>query len=335
MGEISRMTVKQMLMLMFLVAGQCEEMMERRVHPSLLTSCIAEQLGSGLDSVRKCLACFEEVGDALSQEGLVKAQACTDAWLPREAADCSAELSALKPDDMEASEKVIACFANVRYIMSAEDCLQRNGENGDVIETLTDGVLCLQSSHNNLTAVIHKIFENQIKEEFQRVQEYIKDNNIPPPPPPKKDPLEEQLASLVFKRHCIIASQSADEEQDCNKCFSSHLNGNINQLVSPEDHFKSLAACSTTHLSPRYDTCTGLLNDLIQNPKANRHLGHDIFLCFTRVVTQYQVEECSEGIEEVNAEMLLEVMECGTHSVNTWVMENVSLPPPPPPPQEI
>jgi len=72
-SEISTMAVKQMLMLMFLVTAQCKDM-ERRVHPSLLTSCIAEQVGSGLDNVRKCLKCFESVGDPLSEEGLVKAQ---------------------------------------------------------------------------------------------------------------------------------------------------------------------------------------------------------------------------------------------------------------------
>ena len=74
-------------------------------------------------------------------------------------------------------------------------------------------------------------------------------------------------------------------------------------------------------------------HDTFQNEAGHQdhNIGRDIFLCFTRVVTEYQVEECSEGIEEVNAEILLEVMECGTHSVNTWVMENVSLPPPPPP----
>jgi len=315
------------------VTAQCKDM-ERRVHPSLLTSCIAEQAGSGLDNVRKCLKCFESVGDPLSEEGLAKAQSCTESWLPREAADCSADLSVLTPDNMEASEKVIACFANVRYIMSAEDCLARTGENSNVIQTLTEGVMCLQNSQHNVTGVIHKIFENQIKEEFRRVQEYIKENNIPPPPPPKKDPLEDQLTALVFKRHCIVASNSAEEELACNQCFESHLPANTNQLGSPEDHVKALATCSATHLAPRYQVCTDLLNDLIKDPASNRHLGHEVFLCFTREVTRYQVEECSEGIEDVTSELLLEVMECGTHSVNTWAMENVSLPPPPPPPQQ-
>ena len=46
----------------------------RHVHPSLVTSCITEQLRSGLGNVKNCLKCFEAVGDPLSQEGLDKAK---------------------------------------------------------------------------------------------------------------------------------------------------------------------------------------------------------------------------------------------------------------------
>ena len=310
------------------------ERRERRVHPSLLTSCIAEQLGAGLEEVRSCLSCFEAVGDPLSQTGLEKAQVCTDTWLPREAADCQAELSALSPDNMEASERVIACFDHVRHIMSAEECLDRAGGSGDLIQTLTNGVLCLQTRQHNLTAIIDKIFEKEIKEEFKRVREFIKENNISPPPPPKKDPLADQLTALVFKRHCITASSTEEEEAACNSCFEAHLPGNLNSLPSPEEHFRSLANCAATHLTPLYDTCTELLQQVIKDPRANRHLGHQVFLCFTRVVTQHQVEECAEQVQEATSEALLEVMGCGTHRVNTWVRDNVS-PPPPPPPQEL
>ena len=77
-SEISSMAVKQLVMVVFLVAATAlaveVERRERKVHPSLLTSCIAEQLSSGLEDVRKCLSCFQSVGDALSQAGLEKAQ---------------------------------------------------------------------------------------------------------------------------------------------------------------------------------------------------------------------------------------------------------------------
>lgn len=332
------MAVKQLVMVVLLVATTAlaveVERRERRVHPSLLTSCITEQLSSGLEEVKKCLHCFQAVGDPLSQTGLVKAKVCTDTWLPREAADCQAELSALSQDNMKASERVIACFDHVRHIMSAEDCLARSADTDDVIQSLTDGVLCLQNRQHSLSAIFDKIFEKQIKEEFQRVQEYIKENNIRPPPPPKKDPLADQLTALVFKRHCIVASSSGEEEAACNSCFESHLPGNLNSLPSPEEHFRSLATCASTHLAPLYDSCTELLQEVIKDPRANGHLGHQVFLCFTRMVTQHQVEECAQEVKEVSSEALLKVMGCGTHSVHTWVRDNVSPPPPPPPQQE-
>merc|ERR1712183_337669 len=170
----------------------------------------------------------------------------------------------------------------------------------------------------------------QLSSGLEEVKKYIKENNIRPPPPPKKDPLADQLTALVFKRHCIVASSSGEEEAACNSCFESHLPGNLNSLPSPEEHFRSLATCAATHLTPLYDSCTELLQQVIKDPRANGHLGHKVFLCFTRVVTQHQVEECAQEVKEVTSEALLEVMGCGTHSVNTWVRDNVSPPPPPP-----
>ena len=40
------------------------------LHPALVTSCIAEQLSSGLDNVKTCLQCFEDIEDPLSEEGV-------------------------------------------------------------------------------------------------------------------------------------------------------------------------------------------------------------------------------------------------------------------------
>ena len=40
------------------------------LHPALVTSCIAEQLSSGLGNVKTCLECFEAVEDPLSEEGV-------------------------------------------------------------------------------------------------------------------------------------------------------------------------------------------------------------------------------------------------------------------------
>ena len=40
------------------------------LHPALVTSCIAAQLGSGLDNVKLCLECFESIEDPISENGV-------------------------------------------------------------------------------------------------------------------------------------------------------------------------------------------------------------------------------------------------------------------------
>ena len=40
------------------------------LHPAMVTSCIAEQLSSGLDNVKTCLECFEAIEYPISEEGV-------------------------------------------------------------------------------------------------------------------------------------------------------------------------------------------------------------------------------------------------------------------------
>ena len=39
-------------------------------HPALVTTCIAEQLSTGLDNVKLCLECFEAIEDPVSEDGV-------------------------------------------------------------------------------------------------------------------------------------------------------------------------------------------------------------------------------------------------------------------------
>merc|ERR1719158_439777 len=143
--------------MMMMIGTTMGQETERHVHPSLVTSCITEQLRSGLDNVKLCIKCFEAVGDPLSQEGLDKAKNCTDTWLPRAAEECQLELNSTIPQDVESSGDVLACLTDVRFLIAAEECLD------EVIEKLTDGILCLQENKNNLTNIIQFIFQEEIK----------------------------------------------------------------------------------------------------------------------------------------------------------------------------
>jgi len=294
----------------------------RHVHPSLVTSCVTEQLRSGLGNVKNCLKCFEAVGDPLSQEGLDKAKVCTDTWLPRAQVECQEELDAMAPGDIESSEIVLACFTDVRFLIGAEECLEEQRVD-DVIETLTDGVLCLQERQTNLTNIIQYIFREEIKDEFENVQKLIKENREEKIVEESQEKLDEQGFSLVYQRHCNISSNSLEEETSCNQCFqkASHPS----KLPSPQEYVTSLHSCTTKFLSPLYDSCSNLLDELAHNETHDGVIGRELFLCFTRVVDRHQVGTCALDVsaEDLDAWTLLDVMVCNDDINDSWVMNHV------------
>lgn len=300
--------------------GNIEDLEEnRKAHPSLITNCISENSQEGLNQVRECLKCFENSGDPLSEEGLPKAKACTEDFLPRANNDCADSLAVLEPDNEELGVNALQCFAEVTQIMAAEECLAK-GVSENIVETLTDGVICLKEMHKNMTFQIHKLFEKEIKKDFEKFKKLM---NKKKPRAPKKDPMREQMMSLISKRHCEIASSTAEEESSCMECFES-TKPSESQLPSKSDYVKSLAGCSAEHLSPLYDECTDMMKEMAKDPENNsKTMGKGIFLCYMRVVTRNLVEQCSSGMTETSPENLLSVMECGSYTVFEWIQKNV------------
>jgi len=298
---------------------------ERKAHPSLITNCIAENSNEGLDQVRECLKCFENSGDPLSEEGLPKAKACTEDFLPRVTTDCAEPLAALEPENEEMGSNALRCFADVTQIMAAEDCLEQAASE-DMVETLTDGVICLKDKHKNVTMQIHKLFEKEMKKDFEKFKKMIATKKKPKMP--KKDPMREQMMSLISKRHCEIASNTEEEEIACMECFESTKPRESEEL-SKSDYVKSLATCSAEHLSPHYDECTTMMEEMAVDPeKHSKTMGKGIFLCYMRVVTKSLVEQCSNEMEltDTTPENLLNVMQCGSYTVFEWMQKNVRFP---------
>jgi len=295
---------------------------DRKAHPSLITNCIAENSKEGLEKVKECLECFENSGDPLSEEGLPKAKACTEDFLPRVNSECADYLAALEPDNEELGANALECFADVTQIMAAEECLAQGASN-DMVEKLTDGVICLKDMHKNVTFQIHKLFEKEIKKDFEKFKKLMDKKK---PKVPKKDPMREQMMSLISKRHCEIASNTAEEEESCMECFDS-TKPSESELPSKSDYVKSLATCSAEHLSPLYDECTEMMEEMAVDPEKNsKTMGKGIFFCYLRVVTKNLVEQCSSGMAEATAENLLNVMECGSYTVFEWMQKNVRFP---------
>jgi len=295
---------------------------ERKAHPSLINNCITENNKEGLNKIRECLNCFENSGDPLSDEGLPKALACTEEFLPRVNQDCADDLTALKPDNEELGAIALECFAEVNEIIAAEECLAR-GSQENMVETLTDGVICLKQMQTNVTFTINKLFEKQIKEDFEKFKKFMEKKK---PRMPKQDPMKEQMMSLISKRHCQLASNTAEEETECLECFES-TKPTESQLPSQSNYVKSLATCSEKHLSPMYDQCTDMMFEMSKDPENNsKTLGQGIFMCYMRVVTKNLVEQCSAQMTSATPENLLSVMECGSYSVFEWIQKNVDFP---------
>merc|ERR1712236_9204 len=295
---------------------------ERKAHPSLITNCITENHREGLDKVRECLKCYENSGDPLSEEGLPKAQACTVEFLPRVNQDCSDSLAALEPDNDELGAIALECFAEVNEIIAAEECLAI-GSQENMVETLTDGVICLKEMQSNVTFTINQLFEKQIKKDFEKFKKFMEKKK---PRIPKKDPMKDQMMSLISKRHCQLASNTAEEESGCLECFES-TKPTESLLPSKSDYVKSLATCSEKHLSPMYDQCTDMMFEMSKDPENNsKTLGQGIFMCYMRVVTRNLVEQCSIQMTSASPENLLSVMECGSYTVFEWIQKNVEFP---------
>jgi len=327
--EVDKMISILMIQMIIMVGTTMGQETERHVHPSLVTSCITEQLRSGLDNVKLCIKCFEAVGDPLSQDGLDKAKNCTDTWLPRASEECQLELNSTIPQDVESSGDVLACLTDVRFLIAAEECLDEVSDVKDVIEKLTDGILCLQENKNNLTNIIQFIFQEEIKEEFEQIHKFVEEN-----PEASANEVEgsfeEQMLALVSQRHCNIASNTSEAEAACNQCFdaAAHPKG----VPSPQEHVRTLAACSSKHLSPVYDSCSALLTELANNDDHGGMIGRELFRCFSRVVDKEEVITCSSELEDnltdaddIDPWTLLDMMVCAEEINNQWVLDHVDM----------
>merc|ERR1712211_132113 len=253
-------------------------------------------------------------------QGVDQAKNCTQIWLPRAAYDCHEYLELMETGDHDSSEEVLACFTNIRYSLAAEECMEDRDYTQveeDEVETLTEGILCIQESQTNLTNTIRYIFTNEIEEGFEDVHQFAEDDEVDDVTELEK--VEDEMISLVYHRHCNIASDNDDDEEHCNLCFYDAAHNT--DLVTPQDRVRALAYCSTTYLSPTYEECSLLLEDLSNNDDHDGRIGREIFRCFTRVVDRHNVEICSVGItpEMISAWSLLDVLACSQQVNDEWV----------------
>ena len=164
-------------------------------------------------------------------------------------------------------EDVISCFTDVRVVINAEQCLERireEEEASDVLQDRITGVLCLQESETNVTNLLdilnHEKALAQVTSLEQGPSEAGNNEQL------VDEDLADQMGSLVYQRHCNIASASAGDpdlaEAACVECFEAVTHPG--QLPSPQEYVASLASCGAKHLGPKYDSCTLLLSELAE-----------------------------------------------------------------------
>ena len=78
---------------------------------------------------------------------------------------CSGVLNTAVPEDQESVEDIVDCFDDTLENMTAERCLRIVPKDGDVVEVLAEGALCLTEAKHNATLFI---------EHFLGVEEYSK-----------------------------------------------------------------------------------------------------------------------------------------------------------------
>ena len=174
--------------------------------------------------------------------------------------------------DRQRMEDVISCFTDVRVVINAEQCLERiraEEEETDVIQDLITGVLCLQESETNVTNILDILNHEKAMAQETSLEQggpslteeaMVGKNEL------VDEDLADQMGSLVYQRHCNIASASAEDpdlaEAACVECFEAVTHPD--QVPGPQEYVASLASCGAKHLAPEYDSCTLLLNELAE-----------------------------------------------------------------------
>ena len=168
--------------------------------------------------------------------------------------------------DRQRMEDVISCFTDVRVVINAEQCLERiraEEEQTDVVQDLITGVLCLQESETNVTNILDIVNHEKAMAQEQGPSLTEASNNEQLV---VDEDLADQMGSLVYQRHCNIASASAEDpdlaEAACVECFEAVTHPG--QVPGPQEFVASLASCGAKHLAPEYDSCTLLLSELAE-----------------------------------------------------------------------
>ena len=237
-------------------------------------SCTVESWDHSTDTltnvfrIGNCAACFNKITDPLSPEGLELSQTCTATFLPQEQKACSEQIAALNAENYAESEQAVKdCFkVSLRKIM-AEYCLSISSSE-DVIESLTDGTICVMGNYKNVTDFVHFIHQVSGIPDDESENESTEIN------------LKDYMNHKLFPRFYCQASLGKDAEtlDSCYECFETAVAENKDDKLNL---WKEVAQCSEAHLIPYFEECQSGLVTLSENSEADPKPVDD---CFQRGV---------------------------------------------------
>jgi len=132
--------------------------------------------------------------------------------------------------------------------------------------------------------------------------------------------MKEKMLTIA---HCANANKGDEARQgECKKCFMDAVKPKRSRnprarVNNKEAIMTALTGCSEEFLAPAYDQCTAMM-------KAKTGEKEEVMGCYIRVLVSDLVQTCSNGVNEVTAETMDNVMDCGKDQVKEFVMENAS-----------
>jgi len=294
-----------------LAASSIDAKKKGKEDAGMIIRCMAENYNEGEEKIQECRDCFKNIGDVMSETGLSAAKQCAESFLPMVNEACSTQISQLTTGDEEKIGEVVECFDETLETKNYERCIGESSSTSTE-EKMVDGVMCVLKS-------------------WKYGMEYVK--NATMGGKPKRRPghgrgkgkkgkmgMKEKMLTIA---HCANANKGDEARQgECKKCFMDAVKPKRSRnprarVNNKEAIMTALTGCSEEFLAPAYDQCTAMM-------KAKTGEKEEVMGCYIRVLVSDLVQTCSNGVNEVTAETMDNVMDCGKDQVKEFVMENAS-----------
>jgi len=248
-----------------------------------------------MNEVESCMKCFKAAVPKVGIDLLQSRISCSRQYLSPHFDECTDMMEDVvkEPKKKHQNEKLIKaskCYGNVRTRNILERCFRGT----KIIPPLNavDSILCGRKPQNSLPV-----------EPIEPIKPIKGKNNT----------------AFPYKTNCLISSYSMNEVESCMKCFKAAV---------PKvgiDLLQSRISCSRQYLSPHFDECTDMMEDVVKEPK-KKHQNEKLIKaskCFGDVRTRNILERCFRGTKEIPPLNAVDSILCGRKPQNSLSVEPI------------